>query len=197
MSIFYKRRLWERIRKCKRLADNFPWSGEMFSLKRKESSLLPSFRPLESTIATACKWIVNMKTKPIKHTVLWADDDADDLLLMREVLKHLNNEHVIVEAYNGQEVLNYLDHITESSDLPCLIILDINMPVLNGRDTLALLKENKRYSSIPVVVFTTSSSELDRIFCQKMGVELFTKPPLYESLKNTMQRLLSYCRICE
>ena len=138
-----------------------------------------------------------MKTKPIKHTVLWADDDADDLLLMREVLKHLNNEHVIVEAYNGQEVLNYLDHITESSDLPCLIILDINMPVLNGRDTLALLKENKRYSSIPVVVFTTSSSELDRTFRQKMGVELFTKPPLYESLKNTMQRLLSYCRICE
>ena len=135
-----------------------------------------------------------METKLVKHTVLWADDDADDLHMMREILEHLDDQHQIVEALNGRQALDYLELINHPAELPCLIVLDINMPVLNGRDTLAILKNNEAYNAIPVVVFTTSSSELDHAFCKKMGAEVFTKPPSYESLKNTVQRLLSFCR---
>src|SRR6185295_5420922 len=112
-----------------------------------------------------------------KNTILWADDDADDLQMMREILLKNNKDYNIVEVNNGKEALNYLSRAKENHALPCLIILDINMPVLDGKEALSLIKKNMDFQQIPVVVFTTSESELDRMYCKRFETEMITKPP--------------------
>lgn len=128
-----------------------------------------------------------------KHTILWADDDADDLQMMREILINTKGNYKIVEVQNGKEALEYLKQAKKEEGLPCLIILDINMPVLDGKETLSILKTNEEYKSIPVVVFSTSESEMDKMFCQKFGTELVTKPPSFHSLSVALNKLLKYC----
>jgi CheY-like chemotaxis protein len=126
-------------------------------------------------------------------TILWADDDSDDIAIMRDVLQFLNCNHHILEARNGREALDYLDKAKNSKDLPCLIVLDMNMPVLSGRETLVHIKQDLVLKEVPTVVFTTSSSLLDKTFCERHGTEMFTKPLTFERLKETMQKLLDLC----
>jgi CheY-like chemotaxis protein len=135
-----------------------------------------------------------MEAKPIKkYKVLWADDDTDDLDMFRDVLVELTPDYEIIEFENGKEALDHLETLDEGH-YPCLIILDMNMPVLSGRDTLIQLKKDIRYHEIPVVVFTTSSSLLDKLFCKQHNTDMLTKPPSFESLKEVVQKLITYCR---
>jgi CheY-like chemotaxis protein len=135
-----------------------------------------------------------MKTQPVNnHNILWADDDVDDLMIMREALESFDLKHSVIEVHNGQEVLDYLANIKHPYLYPCLIILDMNMPFLDGRETLTSLKNNKNYRSIPVVMLTTSSSEMDRMFCKRYGVEMFTKPDNFKQYKDAIEELLSFC----
>ncbi len=127
-----------------------------------------------------------------KNTILWADDDADDLHMMRDILKKNNRPFELIEVQNGKEAIDYLQN--QSPDhLPCLIILDINMPVLDGKKALSIIKQSESFQSIPTVVFTTSNSELDRMYCQKYNTEMITKPPDYKSLQSAVLRLLDFC----
>jgi len=130
-----------------------------------------------------------------KNTILWADDDADDLMLMREILLKHNRNYEIVEVRNGREALDFLQESKENGHLPCLIILDINMPIMDGKETLSIIKKTDAYKAIPVVVFTTSNSELDKLFCKKHQVEMITKPPHYKSLENAVLKLLNFCNL--
>jgi CheY-like chemotaxis protein len=125
--------------------------------------------------------------------ILWADDDIDDLMLMRHVLRDLGDDYNITEVHNGQEALDYLEAAGQRHELPCLIILDMNMPVLDGKETLTHLKKDAVLKDIPVVFFTTSNSLMDKLYCQHNGVEMITKPPQYSNLKEAVQRLLRYC----
>jgi CheY-like chemotaxis protein len=125
--------------------------------------------------------------------ILWADDDLDDIAIMRDVMFGIDNNHDIIEVDNGRKVLDYLHDAKQTNSFPCLIVLDMNMPILSGRDTLALIKSDPEFKNIPVVVFTTSNSNLDRLFCERYGVEMITKPVTYNSLKDTIQQLLSFC----
>ena len=127
-----------------------------------------------------------------KHTIIWADDDPDDLELFKGVLNEITNLYDILECNNGLEVIECLKLINEEH-FPCLIILDLNMPVLDGKQTLIQLKSHPSYQSIPVVVFTTSNSEPDKDFCTRNNTEMITKPPTYESLKDVIQQILSKC----
>lgn len=125
--------------------------------------------------------------------ILWADDDIDDLMLMRHVLQDLGDDYNITEVHNGQEALDYLEDSKVKDELPCLIILDMNMPILDGKETLAKLKKDEALKDIPVVFFTTSSSQMDKMYCKRNSVEMITKPPQYANLKEAVQRLLKFC----
>ncbi len=127
------------------------------------------------------------------NTILWADDDADDLQMMRDILVRNNKKYTIEEVENGREAMDYLQQADVAGNLPCLIILDINMPVLDGKETLSLIKRSERYKHIPIVVFTTSASELDRMFCQRHNTTMITKPPNYSNLEATVMHLLEFC----
>jgi CheY-like chemotaxis protein len=125
--------------------------------------------------------------------ILWADDDMDDLMLMRQVLQELGDNYNIKEVHNGKEALDYLLEGKNNKSLPSLIILDMNMPVMDGKETLARLKKDDDLREIPVVFFTTSNSQMDKLYCKHQGVEMITKPPQYSNLKDAVQKLLKYC----
>lgn len=128
------------------------------------------------------------------NTILWADDDYDDLEIMREILSRTGRDYEIVEVHNGKEALEYLKKLAADSDMPCLIILDINMPIMDGKETLSIIKNTKEYQSIPVVVFTTSESELDKLYCKKLGTEMITKPPTFGTLAAALDKVLQFCK---
>ena len=128
-----------------------------------------------------------------KNTILWADDDADDLLMMREILMKNGQHFELVEVRNGREALDYLNKARIKGKLPCLVILDINMPILDGKKTLSIIKEDKELKALPVVMFTTSNSELDRMYCQKLNTRMITKPPDFQTLQSTVLEMLQFC----
>src|SRR5215216_3375672 len=128
-----------------------------------------------------------------RNTILCVDDDADDLQLLHESLRGTNEAYTVIEAHNGRQALDILYRLKIANNPPCLIILDINMPVLNGKETLSIIKKDETFKSIPVVVFTTSGSELDQHFCQMHGVEMITKPPNFQNFKLIVQRLVQFC----
>ena len=128
-----------------------------------------------------------------KRTILCVDDDADDLVLLREAVADTQQTYFFKEAHNGKEALDYLKAAVQAAELPSLIILDINMPVLNGKEVLAIIKNDEALKNIPTVVFTTSSSKEDQLFCRSFSTDMVSKPVYFEELKRTVQRLLGYC----
>ncbi|ANE52665.1 response regulator [Flavisolibacter tropicus] len=133
-----------------------------------------------------------MTSHPI---ILCVDDDPDDREMISDVLHSIDPQYVVKEASDGREALNYLRSQEGRANPPHLIILDMNMPRLSGRETLAILKSEAETESIPVVVFTTSSAHTDSSFCNRFGVEMVTKPPTYEALKQQINRFLAFAAL--
>jgi len=129
----------------------------------------------------------------VPNKVLFVDDDADDLLLIHDILKDIHTDYIIEEAHNGREALEILQRNREAGALPCLIVLDINMPIMDGKETLVQIRRTEGLKDIPVVVFTTSKSDLDKMFFQQYQVEMITKPPSYHELEKVVRRLLLNC----
>jgi CheY-like chemotaxis protein len=128
-----------------------------------------------------------------KHLILWADDDPDDMALFRRIVEQVDRHSLVVSAGDGREVLAYLDGMRKEKAFPCLVILDMNMPALGGRETIGLLKEDRDFAAIPLVMFTTSSLQADRRFCDHFEVPLFTKPSSLDALEATIRQLLGLC----
>jgi CheY-like chemotaxis protein len=133
-----------------------------------------------------------MKANHIKQTILWADDDPEDMEVFRDLIKASTFQPEVIEFSNGQELLNYLGE-PNKQNLPCLIILDLNMPVLNGMETMKKIKSMPALKSIPVVVFTTYFSPTDEAIGEKYAVKMIMKPFSIEQLKAAIQKLLLFC----
>jgi CheY-like chemotaxis protein len=138
-----------------------------------------------------------MKTiKPV--VILMAEDDPDDQLLTREAMSgaHLNNKIQFVR--DGQELLDYLHHRSDFADherfpRPGIILLDLNMPRMDGREALALIKAEPELRTIPVVVLTTSKAEEDVVRTYELGVSGYiTKPVTFYNLIGIMETIGRY-----
>ncbi len=128
-----------------------------------------------------------------KKHILYIDDDDDDRQLVKEAILEIDHSLQLMEAPGGNEGLEFLKKAAQDKNLPCLVILDMNMPGMDGRETLIAIKNEKKYAKIPVVIFTTSSSKLDQTFCEKYGVEMITKPLNFSNLNTTIRKMLIYC----
>ena len=132
-----------------------------------------------------------MTESQTKHTILYAEDDIDDFEAVKEVVEQLSDNHVLVNARNGNDAVEYLEKHQES--LPCLVILDLNMPLMDGKQVLNWLKSNEQFRHLPVMVFTTSSREEDVKLCQRHACTFFRKPTLYRDLLHIVQSMLQMC----
>ena len=105
--------------------------------------------------------------------VLIAEDDDDDRMIFEESLGELARGVDFAFVKNGQELIDFL---SAERSLPDIIFLDLNMPLMDGRDALKLIRSDPKLKDIPVVCFTTSSSVDDRRLCLEHGAVFHTKP---------------------
>ncbi len=140
-----------------------------------------------------------MDRHKIPITILICDDDEDDRMLTQQALQeaHIANDLKFVE--DGEELLDYLHQRGKyggESGLaprPGLILLDLNMPKMDGRSALALIKADADLKEIPVVVLSTSSLDEDVVRSYKLGVNSFiTKPVTFTGLVEAMHVLGKY-----
>jgi len=129
----------------------------------------------------------------IEKTVLLVDDDKDDIEMLEETLKIINPGHKIIEAHNGEEALESLGIMLEQGELPCLIVLDINMPKMDGKQTFMKIKADSKLAKIPIVIFSTSTSMLDRHFFERQRTAYFIKPINFAEFAKTASRMISHC----
>jgi CheY-like chemotaxis protein len=120
-----------------------------------------------------------MKTK---HHILIVDDDADDREIIKDAFMTSEEEQEYIFLENGDKLIDYLEENIHSNS-PSLILLDLNMPGKDGRETLKEIKSDKRYQHIPIIVFTTSSSHRDKMNSYDLGANCFiTKPDTFNKL---------------
>jgi len=130
--------------------------------------------------------------------ILMADDDEDDQLMARDAFETNRLHNVLYFVKDGIELMNYLRRQGNFSDpstspRPGLILLDLNMPLMDGREALKEIKSDPELHSIPIVVLTTSSAEEDIIKTYEYGVNSFiTKPVTFHGLVEAIKQIGIY-----
>lgn len=134
--------------------------------------------------------------KPI--TILVADDDPDDRMLIEDAFLESKLSNDLHFVKDGIELLEYLRHEgpfedAEKAPRPGIILLDLNMPRMDGREALSEIKADPNLKQIPIVVLTTSKAEEDILRTYDMGVNSFvTKPVTFEGLVDMVRVLTNY-----
>lgn len=109
------------------------------------------------------------------------DDDADDRDIIRFSMESINAPDTISFAEDGEQALTILQENDALSPVPLLIILDLNMPRMNGTETLRNLKQDDRLKNIPVIIYSTSINPFEKEKCMELGAHSFiTKPISYQ-----------------
>ncbi|MDP2343486.1 MAG: response regulator [Deltaproteobacteria bacterium] len=130
-------------------------------------------------------------------TILMADDDPDDRELTRDALIESRLRNDLRFVVDGEDLLNYLRregrYRDEDAPRPGLILLDLNMPRMDGREALAVIKADPALRQIPVVVLTTSKAEEDIFRSYDLGASSFiTKPVTFATLVEVIRVLGRY-----
>jgi CheY-like chemotaxis protein len=124
--------------------------------------------------------------------ILFVDDDPDDLEFYGEGIRNIDPEVSIIEARSGLKALEYLHQAKQEGDLPSLIVLDINMPVMSGKETLLEIKKDEALATIPIVIFSTASSPKEKQTFEAFEVSYFTKPSCFSDMQMIARKLLSH-----
>lgn len=127
--------------------------------------------------------------------ILLIEDDMIEVMKLNRTISKLQLNHNIIEANNGEEALNILNKKVE---LPDIILLDLNMPKLNGIEFLNILKNDEVLRYIPTIILTTSNNQKDLLECYKIGIAGYVLKPLkYEDYMFKIEKLLAYWSINE
>ena len=125
-----------------------------------------------------------------KLKILLIEDDTIELMKLNRAMTSLNMNHEVREANNGEDGLELL---LNENYYPDIILLDLNMPKINGIEFLRILKDNDSLKFIPTIILTTSSNERDLLACFNLGISGYILKPLkYEDYKEKINLLLSY-----
>jgi CheY-like chemotaxis protein len=127
--------------------------------------------------------------------ILLADDDTDDREIIEDGFASLGMADIAHYTKDGEEVLKYLETSFQSGSLPLLIILDLNMPRMNGSQTLTLIKKDKRFCRIPVYIYSTSLNPIEKDLCMLIGAEGYMiKPISHEESLATARHFLAFVK---
>ena len=132
-----------------------------------------------------------------RRTILIADDDPEDLELVEIALGKLEPGANLQKVTNGRAAVEYLVSQPHNK-LPCLIILDYNMPELTGLEVLAHICNDDKFEKIPKIIFSTSSSPVHIEECMRKGAsEYFVKPHTMSGFNDVAKKMLAYCNSTE
>lgn len=122
--------------------------------------------------------------------ILLIEDDEIEVMKFNRVLSSLKMNHKIIEANNGEEAIEVLK---VKEVVPDLIVLDLNMPKINGIEFLGILKADEYLKYIPAVILTTSNNHKDVLECYRIGIAGYVIKPLkYEDYVDRITKLIEY-----
>ena len=127
--------------------------------------------------------------------ILLIEDDAIEVMKLNRSISSLKLNHKIIETNNGEDALKLL---LKKSNLPDIILLDLNMPKINGIEFLSILKKDDTLKHIPTIILTTSKNQKDLVACYELGIAGYVLKPLkYEEYVSKIEKLLAYWSINE
>ena len=131
------------------------------------------------------------------QSILRVEDIEDDFEATTRAFKRANLHNPIIWCESGEDALDFLHHKgkyeAKKPERPGLILLDLNMPGLNGRETLKFIKEDSALKCTPVIILTTSADERDVETCYHMGANSYVQKPVsFEGLIESIKRLKEY-----
>jgi CheY-like chemotaxis protein len=128
--------------------------------------------------------------------ILLVDDDNSEMMTVRRALKELNVPNDLVHHLDGENALKYLRNNAQKG--PCVILLDLNMPGMNGVDFLATIKADVELRQIPVIILSASSDEDDKTKCFELCAAGYViKPANYDEFIDAMKMLDAYWTLSE
>lgn len=127
--------------------------------------------------------------------ILLIEDDMIEVMKLNRAKGSLQLNHNVTEANNGEDALKLLE---QKDNLPDIILLDLNMPKINGIEFLNILKNDDRLKYIPTIILTTSNNQRDLLECYKIGIAGYILKPLkYEDYVSKIEKLLAYWSVNE
>ena len=130
-----------------------------------------------------------------KLSILLIEDDVVEVMKLNRTISTLGQPHKVIEAKNGEDALHILH---DDNQRPDIILLDLNMPKMNGIEFLGVLKNDPVLKYIPTIVLTTSSNQKDILACYEIGIAGYVIKPLkYEDYVIKLTKILDYWSINE
>lgn len=128
-----------------------------------------------------------------KRLVVYADDDPEDLELISEAFNDFSETVRLQTFEDGYSLVSYLSGLLPFQPAPCLIILDVNMPGLNGKETLRKIRNLPRFEQVPVVLFSTSTLPSEKAFAKSFSAGFLTKPLHSNQVRQILDQLIDHC----
>lgn len=113
-----------------------------------------------------------------KVSILLVDDDVEDQSIIADAIEALDPTLTLYFEKSGIEALKRLEELHERESLPCLLVIDLNMPKMGGAEMLTLLKADERLKYIPVIIYSTSNNATEKAACLRMGARDYISKPL-------------------
>jgi len=127
--------------------------------------------------------------------ILFIEDDTIETMKLNRTISKIDQQHKIIQATNGEEALNILRTGTK---LPDIILLDLNMPRMNGIEFLQILKKDEILKYLPTIILTTSENRTDLLECYSIGIAGYVIKPLkYEDYEDKLKKVIAYWNVNE
>lgn len=124
----------------------------------------------------------NMPSRPAARPILYVEDEENDVFLVKYGLQKASIDHPLKVLTNGQEAVDYLSGAGDFSNreehpLPCLVLLDINLPLLSGMQVLRWVREQKAFRDLPIIMFSSSEQPRDKEQARELGATDYLLKP--------------------
>ena len=134
--------------------------------------------------------------KVTNKPILLVEDDQVDTMTVVRALKEIQVKNEVVHRENGEEAFLYLNDAASSK--PCLILLDLNMPIMNGIEFLQMIRHDEQLKGIPVMVLTTSEEQEDKLNSFDLGIAGYVAKPVdYRQFVEVMRAIDDYWTLSE
>lgn len=130
---------------------------------------------------------------PGEKIILYVDDDSDDRELLSTFMQQVAPELKVTLSENGLKALELLNERKDTKSLPCLIVLDLNMPFLNGRQTFERIKADPQLNYIPIVILSSGENPSDKSWFRDKGIPYFRKPSEFSAMEGIASHLADLC----